>query len=218
MNISDTKGSRDYTQIDRLLIRFCRVLDARTEQRTNRPFPTTSTDPETLTARDRRLAGRYMRVNHVGEICAQALYHSQAITARDSKIHTHMEQAAAEEADHLAWCEQRIAELGARKSLLNPLWWLGSFTIGGLAGMAGDKWNLGFVAETERQVVKHLEEHLGKLPQNDVRSREVVAKMQQDENEHAESAMQAGAAELPLPIKRMMRFASKVMTSTAYWI
>ena len=159
-----------------------------------------------------------MRVNHVGEICAQALYHSQALTARDPRIRERMQRAAAEENDHLAWCEQRIRELGARQSLLNPLWRIGAFTIGTTAGLAGDKWNLGFVAETERQVVAHLEDHLGKLPENDTRSREVVAQMKEDEHRHAQAAITAGAAELPPPVKGLMRLASKVMTSTAHWV
>ncbi|MGI9310755.1 MAG: 2-polyprenyl-3-methyl-6-methoxy-1,4-benzoquinone monooxygenase, partial [bacterium] len=183
-----------------------------------RAFPARSEDDGSLSAAQRRRSGRYMRVNHVGEICAQALYRSQALTARDAATRERMRRAAEEERDHLAWCEQRMDELGARASLLNPLWRAGAFAIGTAAGLAGDRWNLGFVAETERQVVAHLEGHLGKLPANDARSREVVAQMKQDERAHAEAAVKAGAAELPPPVKRLMKLASRAMTSTAHWI
>lgn len=212
-------GQRDYNPIDDIIIGISRMMDAfGPAPRASRAFPANSRDDGALSDRERRQSGRYMRVNHVGEVCAQALYHSQAMTTRDRRVREHMERAAAEENDHLAWCEQRIEELGARKSLLNPLWRIGAFTIGGVAGIAGDKWNLGFVAETERQVVAHLEGHLGKLPENDARSREVVAQMKEDERRHAETAVQAGAAELPPPVRRLMQLASKVMTSTAHWI
>ena len=214
-------NSRDYDAVDSVLIGVSRMLTAfsRCEMKPHaeRPFPSDASD-ENLTDDERRLAGRYMRVNHVGEVCAQALYHSQAITARDDAVRVRMTQAAVEENDHLAWCEQRLDELGARQSLLNPLWRAGAFAIGGVAGIAGDKWNLGFVAETERQVVAHLESHLGKLPHNDRRSREVVAQMQADENRHAEAAIDAGGAELPPAVKELMRGAAKVMTTTAHWI
>ncbi|MGR3913182.1 MAG: 2-polyprenyl-3-methyl-6-methoxy-1,4-benzoquinone monooxygenase [Gammaproteobacteria bacterium] len=186
-------------------------------RRCARAFPAHSDSPD-LSARERRRSGRYMRVNHVGEVCAQALYRAQAMTARDARLRDAMRDAAAEENDHLAWCEQRMAELGARPSMLNPLWRLGAFTLGAAAGAAGDKWNLGFVAETERQVVAHLDAHLRKLPENDARSREVVAQMREDERAHADSATAAGAAELPRPVKRAMRLAARVMTSTAHWI
>lgn len=214
---------QNYSPIDRLIIGFAGALETlnnspQSTSQTARPLPATSTDDDTLTAAERRQSGRYMRVNHVGEVCAQALYHSQAITAQTASTRAQMKQAAAEESDHLAWCEQRIEELGARKSLLNPLWYFGAFSIGTMAGMTGERWNLGFVAETERQVVTHLETHLGKLPQNDARSREIVTQMQQEEHEHAESAVRAGAAELPPPVKRMMRMAAKGMTMTAHWI
>ena len=159
-----------------------------------------------------------MRVNHVGEICAQALYQSQALTAKDPSLRAKMQSAADEEVDHLAWCEQRLEELGSRKSILNPVWYAGSFAIGAAAGIAGDKWNLGFVAETERQVVEHLESHLTVLPEQDRRSREVVEQMKQDEAEHARMAVGAGAAALPAPVKSLMKLASRVMTRTAYWL
>ena len=159
-----------------------------------------------------------MRINHVGEICAQALYQSQALTSRSPEIRKKMKQASEEEIDHLAWCEQRLGELGGRKSYLNPIWYAGSFAIGTAAGLAGDKWNLGFVAETEKQVVEHLDGHLGKLPKSDVRSREVVSQMKEDEAKHAEEAVDAGAAELPPPVRSLMKIASGIMTRTAYWI
>jgi ubiquinone biosynthesis monooxygenase Coq7 len=210
---------RNYSHLDHAIMGISRMLETLgAAPHAARAFPADSEDNESLSEHNRRQSGRYMRVNHVGEICAQALYHSQALTARDNRTHDQMQQAAAEENDHLAWCEQRIDELGGRKSLLNPLWYTGAFTIGALAGIAGDKWSLGFVAETERQVVDHLDRHLGKLPENDGRSREVVAQMKLDENNHAEAAVAAGAAELPRPVRRLMQLASKVMTSTAHWI
>ncbi len=185
--------------------------------RASRPFPSEAKEAD-LDAVDRHRSGAYMRVNHVGEVCAQALYQSQALTARSAETRARMKTAAAEEIDHLAWCEQRLKELDSRQSLLNPLWFAGAFAIGVTAGIAGDKWNLGFLQETERQVVDHLENHLAVLPQADIRSREVVAKMQNDEAAHAATAKKAGAAPLPRPVRGLMRLASRVMTRTAYWI
>ncbi len=212
---------RQYTAVDRLIIGASTVLGRLSglggTPVARRDFPARSGD-ENLSAADKRRAGRYMRVNHVGEICAQALYHSQGMTARDADVAARMRQAAAEENDHLAWCEQRLNELGGRKSWLNPLWGLGAFAAGAAAGLAGDKWNLGFVAETERQVAAHLETHLGKLPAADTRSREVVAQMKTDERAHAAAAIQAGAAPLPPPVRALMKLAAKTMTSTAHWI
>jgi ubiquinone biosynthesis monooxygenase Coq7 len=210
---------RHYTRTDHLIMGISRTLDTLfVKPVPRRNYPAKSADAQDMSDQDKLESGRYMRVNHVGEICAQALYQSQALTARDKSVSEQMKQAAQEEIDHLSWCEQRIEELGGRKSLLNPIWYTGSFAIGTLAGITGDKWNLGFVAETERQVVHHLEEHLGKLPENDLRSKEVVEKMQQDESRHAEQAVTAGAAELPAPAKLLMKCASKIMTKTAYWI
>jgi ubiquinone biosynthesis monooxygenase Coq7 len=157
-----------------------------------------------------------MRVNHVGEVCAQALYQGQAMTARNPDARSALEKAAREEEDHLAWSAERIRELGGRPSLLNPLWYAGSFAIGALAGALGDKWNLAFLAETERQVEEHLGGHLEALPQDDRRTRAVVEAMRADEARHRASALELGAAELPEPVKRAMRLASKVMTSVAY--
>lgn len=159
-----------------------------------------------------------MRVNHSGEICAQALYQGQAMTARDSASRQALEQAALEETEHLAWTERRIEELGGRKSLLNPLWYAGSFALGAVAGLLGDKWNLGLLAETERQVVRHLEEHMQKLPVADQKSRAVLEQMKDDEARHATSAVKHGAAELPHAARLAMRLSSKVMTKTAFWL
>jgi len=157
-----------------------------------------------------------MRVNHVGEVCAQALYQGQALTARHPAARAALEKAAREEEDHLAWSAERIRELGGRPSLLNPLWYAGAFAMGAVAGALGDRWNLAFLAETERQVEEHLGGHLEALPQDDRRTRAVVEAMRADEARHRASAVQLGAAELPVPVKRAMRLASKVMTTVAY--
>ena len=171
-----------------------------------------------LTEEERRLSAALMRVNHTGEICAQALYQGQALTARDSRARAALEQAAREETEHLAWTERRIEELGGRTSVLNPLFYAGSFAIGAAAGLIGDRWNLGFLAETERQVVAHLQGHLERLPEGDAKSRAIVESMKEDEARHATSAIQHGAAELPRPAKDAMQLSSKVMTETAFWL
>ena len=167
---------------------------------------------------ERGLAAALMRVNHTGEICAQALYQGQALTARNPAARAALEQAAAEETDHLAWTAQRIDELGGRTSLLNPLWYAGSFALGAVAGFLGDKWNLGFLAETERQVEGHLAGHLDRLPPQDEKSRAIVNEMKVDEARHARTAIEHGGAELPEPIKLAMKLGSRIMTRTAYWI
>ena len=159
-----------------------------------------------------------MRVNHVGEVCAQALYQSQRLLAKDPKTRALLDLAAHEEMDHMAWCEERLKELDSRPSLLNPIWYFGSFGMGFLAGLAGDRWSLGFVAETEKQVELHLDHHLEKLPITDHRSRAIVRQMREDEIEHGASALSAGGQELPVPIKTAMAGISKIMTSTAYKI
>jgi len=185
----------------------------------SRPCPgAEGQDAVALNEADRRHAGALMRVNHVGEVCAQALYQAQALTTRDPALKQHFEQAAREETDHLAWTQQRLNELGARTSLLNPLWYAGAFGIGLLAGRIGDAVSLGFVVETERQVEQHLEGHLDKLPSVDVRSQAIVRQMKDDEARHASTAQQAGAAELPGPVRWAMRAAAKVMTTTAHRI
>ena len=174
-------------------------------------------DPS-LSAAERELSGRLMRINHVGEICAQALYQGQAMTARLPAVRGKMEQAAQEENDHLAWTGQRIRELGTHVSYLNPLWYTGAFTIGAVAGAIGDKWSLGFVAETEKQVVEHLSEHLQQLPTADEKSRAILEQMRNDESHHATVAIESGAATLPEPVRQLMQVASKIMTRTAYWV
>jgi ubiquinone biosynthesis monooxygenase Coq7 len=167
---------------------------------------------------ERRLAGALMRVNHVGEVCAQALYQAQALTARTPELRAQMGEAAREEVDHLAWTEQRLSELGDRTSLLNPLWYAGAFAIGLVAGRIGDAVSLGFVVETERQVEQHLAGHLDRLPATDQRSRAIVEQMKADEARHGENARQAGGIELPLPVRSLMRVAARVMTTTAHYI
>jgi ubiquinone biosynthesis monooxygenase Coq7 len=169
-----------------------------------------------LTEADRRLSGALMRVNHVGEVCAQALYQAQALTARDPALRERMAQAAREEIDHLAWTQQRLDALGDRRSWLNPLWYAGAFGIGLLAGRAGDAVSLGFVVETERQVEEHLAGHLDRLPAADTESRAVVDAMKEDERRHADLAQAAGAAPLPAPVRWAMRGAARVMTATAH--
>ncbi|MCO5122451.1 MAG: 2-polyprenyl-3-methyl-6-methoxy-1,4-benzoquinone monooxygenase [Rhizobacter sp.] len=173
---------------------------------------------EPLDEAQRRLSGALMRVNHVGEVCAQALYHAQALAARDTTLSARFESASREETDHLAWTQQRLRELGARPSLLNPLWYAGAFGIGWIAGKTSDALSLGFVVETERQVEHHLQGHLERLPAADEASRAIVQQMKEDEAGHAQMAEQAGAATLPPPLRMMMRAAAKVMTTTAHYI
>ncbi len=174
----------------------------------NRPLPPT----------DAQLSGSLMRVNHVGEVCAQALYQSQSLFSRTPELRAHFERAAAEERDHLAWTEQRIRELGTHTSYLNPLWYAGAFALGSLAGLAGDRISLGFVVETERQVEQHLASHLDRLPPEDEASRRIVTQMKEDEARHADEALAAGAAKLPAPVPQLMRMAARVMTRTAHYI
>jgi ubiquinone biosynthesis monooxygenase Coq7 len=180
------------------------------------PAPPPRGDVAPLSDEDRREAAALMRVNHVGEVCAQALYQAQALTARTPELRQQMQQAAREEIDHLAWCQQRLGELGDRPSLLNPLWYAGAFGIGLLAGRLGDRTSLGFVIETERQVEQHLAGHLDRLPPADTRSRAIVEAMKADEARHAEDARGAGGVELPLPVGLLMRGAAKVMTTVAH--
>lgn len=203
--------------MDRLIQEFDRALRAVAGvAHASRASPGEAKAEAELDERERSHAAALMRVNHVGEICAQALYQGQALTARDARSKVALEQAAREEEDHLAWSAQRIRELGGRPSLLNPLWYAGSLAIGALAGALGDRWNLAFLAETELQVEEHLTGHLQALPRNDERTRAVVEAMRRDEAKHRASALRLGAAELPGPAKAAMRLASKVMTSVAY--
>ena len=184
---------------------------------TMRAVPGNALPDAPLDESQRRIAASLMRVNHSGEICAQALYQGQALTAREPSAKQALEQAAQEETEHLAWTERRIVELGGSKSVLNPLFYAGSFAIGAVSGLLGDKWNLGFLAETERQVVRHLEGHLERLPADDQKSRAIIEQMREDEARHATSAVSHGGAELPAPVKSAMKASSKVMTETAYW-
>jgi ubiquinone biosynthesis monooxygenase Coq7 len=186
--------------------------------RATRPCPTVPADDTHLGAQERSHAAALMRVNHVGEVCAQALYTAQAMTTSDPALRTQLEKAAREETDHLAWTKNRLDELGARPSLLNPLWYAGAFGIGLVAGRFGDRVSLGFVVETERQVEAHLASHLDRLPAGDHASRAIVVQMKDDEAAHALGAQQAGAVELPPPVKMAMRAAAKVMTTTAHYI
>ena len=181
------------------------------------PAPGQAAAPD-LSDAERRQAAALMRVNHAGEVAAQALYHGQALGSGSAATRELLLRAAAEETDHLAWCEQRLNQLGSRPSLLNPLWYSGSFAIGALAAVFGDRASLGFVSETERQVEGHLDEHLQRLPAQDVASRAIVEQMRADEIHHGQAARTAGGMELPGPVRGLMRATAKVMTGTAYWI
>jgi len=185
---------------------------------TERPNPANSIQEATLSNSEKKHVAGLMRINHVGEVCAQALYQGQALTAKCPEVRQNMERAAMEENDHLDWCEQRTQQLGGHKSYLSPLWYAGSFSLGAIAGLAGDKWSLGFVAETEKQVVQHLEEHLQQLPQQDAKTRAVLEQMKTDEQAHAANAISNGGVDLPLPIKLAMQASAKVMTVTAYHV
>jgi 3-demethoxyubiquinol 3-hydroxylase len=183
-----------------------------------RPNPAQGVPVGALSTSDAALSGALMRVNHVGEVCAQALYAAQALTTQDPTLRAQLAQAAIEEQDHLVWTAERLRDLNDRPSWLNPLWWGGAFGIGLVAGLAGDRWSLGFVVETERQVEAHLAEHLDRLPEGDQASRAIVAQMKADEAAHADWAEQAGAQALPSPIQGLMRWAARVMTGTAHHI
>ncbi|KAA2285004.1 2-polyprenyl-3-methyl-6-methoxy-1,4-benzoquinone monooxygenase [Arenimonas fontis] len=208
---------RHYSLFDRLLIEAQHALDTSLgTAHAERPNPAGTLPEAPLDEPARRHAAGLMRVNHTGEVCAQALYLGQAAVARDPATRSQLLQAAQEETDHLAWCADRLHELDSRPSLLNPLWYAGSWAIGAAAGLRGDGWNLGFVVETERQVEAHLEEHLDTLPPGDRRSRAILQVMKDDEVRHADKAQAAGARVLPPPIPSLMAFASKVMKAVAY--
>jgi ubiquinone biosynthesis monooxygenase Coq7 len=214
------KSNRHYSLIDQI----CLGIDQAVRAVFGKPETTARNNPakgemeSPLTIEQRQHAAGLMRVNHTGEVCAQALYHAQGLISRSQDIKIKMQQAAIEEGDHLAWCNSRITELGSHTSYLNPLWYAGSFVIGLTAGLIGDKWNLGFVAETENQVVKHLEKHLQLLPTEDHKSYKILQQMQIDEAHHRDDARSAGAEELPEFIKKLMQFSSKIMVKVAYKI
>lgn len=205
--------------LDNVILEFDKGLRALFSQAHSlRTHPDSGMTEAALSESEKNKAVALMRVNHCGEICAQALYQGQALTARDPQVQQKLAEAAQEETEHLAWTARRVHELGGHVSVLNPLWYTGSLAIGAVAGLLGDKWNLGFLAETERQVGAHLQSHLLKLPEKDAKSRAVVQQMYVDETRHAEMAVGLGASELPLPVKLAMQLSGKVMTRTAYWI
>jgi ubiquinone biosynthesis monooxygenase Coq7 len=210
-------SSREYDALDRLLTAADGALRALfAPARASRPAPTA---PATeLDEPQRRQAAGLMRVNHSGEVAAQALYHGQALVARNPRVRDALLEAGREETDHLAWTQQRLAELHSRRSVLDPLWYAGSFAIGVLAGLAGDKTSLGFIEETERQVEGHLDGHLERLPKADARSRAIVEQMRSDEIAHGRRASELGAAPLPLPVRKLMQATARVMTHSAYWV
>ncbi|MBL8471163.1 MAG: 2-polyprenyl-3-methyl-6-methoxy-1,4-benzoquinone monooxygenase [Rhodocyclaceae bacterium] len=205
--------------IDRFIIEFDKALRAIVGPHpSSRPTPGNDLPDAELTPEEKRHVGALMRVNHVGEICAQALYQGQALTSKDASVRATFKQAAWEETEHLAWTERRIADMGGRKSLLNPLWYSGALAIGVLAGKFGDRWNLGFLAETERQVEAHLAGHIDRLPKSDAKSAAILDQMRADEAKHARTAIALGGADLPAPVRLMMRASAKLMTSTAYYV
>jgi ubiquinone biosynthesis monooxygenase Coq7 len=211
---------RQLTPLDRLLASANNALRtvATPAGHTARQNPAANIIDADLNTSQKRHAAGLMRINHAGEVAAQALYQGHATVARDKTIEQQMQRAADEEFDHLAWCEERIQELGEDVSKLSPFWYAGAYAIGAASGILGDKWSLGFIAETERQVCEHLDSHLDSLPAEDVKSRAIVEQMRDEEEEHGDNAKDAGAADLPTPVKRLMRMTAKVMTKTAYWV
>ncbi len=211
---------RKFSALDRLIQGFDQALRTALgpAPAPGRATPAAGNAEPALDRSERLLAGRLMRVNHAGEVAAQALYQGQALSARLPLVREKMEQAAREENDHLGWTELRIRELGGHTSYLSPLWYAGSFAIGALAGAAGDRWSLGFVAETERQVVDHIDSHLARLPAKDEKSRAILEQMRIDESHHATVAIEAGAATLRGPIRSLMTAVSRIMTQAAFWI
>ena len=206
--------------LDRFIAEFDHALRTLTGDRSTstRPSPASGLEDVTLSEKERQHVGGLMRVNHAGEVCAQALYQGQALTAQLNDVREQMEHAATEEWDHLAWCEERLNELHSHTSYFNPIWYLGSFTIGAFAGLIGDRWSLAFVAETEHQVVHHLQQHQDSLPSQDHRTQAILAQMEQEEKTHGEHANQAGAADFPFAVHWLMNKMSKIMTTTSYYI
>lgn len=211
---------RHYTFLDKICLGMDQALRALTDtpKTTGSAYPANGIEPAVLSEEQRKHAAGLMRVNHAGEICAQALYHGQSILSRTPEMQAHLQEAALEEGDHLAWCKQRLDELDSHPTYLSPFWYVGSFSIGVMAGIIGDNWSLGFIAETERQVIKHLKSHLDLLPPEDKRSVAILQKMESDEAKHRDEAIESGGRELPEPIKQMMGLVSKIMVKTAYWI
>ena len=205
--------------LDRLIVEFDKGLRTLfSEAHSLRPHPDAKIPDADMNDAEKKQAAALMRVNHSGEVCAQALYQGQAMTARDPAVQQSLQQAAQEETEHLAWTASRVHELGGHLSVLNPFWYTGSLAIGAVAGLLGDKWNLGFLAETERQVGQHLQSHLDSLPPQDAKSRAIVAQMYTDETGHAEMAAALGGADLPRPVQLAMKLNGKVMTGTSYWV
>ncbi len=211
---------RHYSPFDQFITQFDNALRtfASTGTTTARDYPAKGIDDTDFNKNERRHVTGLMRVNHSGEVSAQALYQGQTLTAKDPVIRQKLQQAATEENDHLKWTHLRLQELGQHTSFLNPIWYTGSFAIGAFAGVLGDKWSLGFLAETEYQVVRHLQSHLEQLPEKDNRSRAILQQMKTDEARHATTAIDSGAAELPFPVKKLMTAMAKVMTTSTYYI
>jgi ubiquinone biosynthesis monooxygenase Coq7 len=212
---------RHYNLLDRLLVetdKALRTIYARPIGSGRQNPADAVTEFSDLSDSERKQSARLMRINHAGEVSAQGLYQGQSLTARDPTIAKQMKQSAVEENDHLVWCDQRLEDLGSHKSVLGPLWYLGSFTIGAFTGLIGDRWSLGFVKETEHKVVNHLDDHLQRISDSDLESRAILEQMKTDELHHAHVASSAGAVDLPGPVRGLMTLASKVMTKTAYWI
>jgi ubiquinone biosynthesis monooxygenase Coq7 len=214
------KNKRQYSKFDQICLSLDQALRAMTGtvKTTDRVYPGLGDSEPSLTMEQRKQAAGLMRVNHAGEVAAQALYHGQGLVSKNPVIQQQMHQSAMEEGDHLAWCSQRLTELGSHPSYLNPVWYMGSCVSGMAAGLVGDRWSLGFVAETEQQVVKHLEAHVRLLPVDDHKSIKILQQMQVDEAHHREEAIKAGAVTLPFPIKKLMALTSKIMVNMAFWI
>ncbi len=212
-------NTRHYSKLDQLCMTLDQTLRVMTGHvTTSRENPAANQPEPALTAAQAKHIAGLMRVNHAGEVCAQALYYGQALVSRDQATQQHLQQAAKEEGDHLAWCQTRLHELDSHTSYLNPFFYVGSMAIGVTTGLIGDKWSLGFVAETEHQVVKHLESHLQQLPENDTKTAKILQQMQDDEARHHEDAIDSGAATLPVIVQKLMSLTSKMMVKTAYWI
>jgi ubiquinone biosynthesis monooxygenase Coq7 len=214
-----SSNAREYTRVDDICVSIDHVLRALfgMPTTTDRAYPAKDLAESTLTVQELKQSAGIMRVNHAGEIAAQALYHGQGLMSRDQALQSKLQAAAIEEGDHLYWCKTRISELGSHTSYLNPFWYAGSFMIGLAAGFVGDQWSLGFVAETERQVVEHLESQLEKLPPGDDKSAAILKQMQHDEAVHRDEALKSGAALLPVWIKNLMKLSASIMVKTAYW-